>query len=467
MTFRTRLFLMTALLVVAVLTIAVALGWSRILAFEVDRLDDRLCMEAKRLAFPPADEPQRGLEADLLGKLRLASVDQLLFHIESGPGLAVRESANWQAIAPGSVKWSVAPSPPARLDQAPPRAEPQVDFCELGEFDGGERQWRAARFTLPAGRSIVAVDLAATRGELHGALRSALFWVTPVALALIALGAWGLASLTVQPINRLREAMKRVNRNALDERLSDQDADREFAELIAAYNTMLARLEASFLQASRFSADAAHELKTPLTILQGRLEQALNAGEQHTLDLTSMLDEVGRLSAITRKLLLLSQADAGRLAVHPESLDLSDLLHELMADAQMLLQGQRLTCDIAPDLAVAGDALLLRQLFNNLMSNAIRYCVPAGWITISARQTPDQLEIRFANACEPVPTTMRQRFFDRFFRGDAAHSSRIEGSGLGLSLAREIARAHGGELVLEDTAADVVSLCLRLPKIAK
>jgi len=106
----------------------------------------------------------------------------------------------------------------------------------------------------------------------------------------------------MRPVNRLRNAMQGVTRNALDQRLSAQGEDHEFAELIDAYNTMLQRLEASFHQASRFSADAAHELRTPLTILQGRIEQAVNRSDHRVIqsDLVGMLDEVGRMAAITR-----------------------------------------------------------------------------------------------------------------------------------------------------------------------
>ena len=111
-----------------------------------------------------------------------------------------------------------------------------------------------------------------------------------------------------------------------------------------AYNLMLERLDISFQQASRFSADAAHELKTPLTILQGRIERAITQADGRAIqaDLSDMLDEVGRLSAITRKLLLLAQADAGRMALQRTQVDLTELLDALVADAQMLESGHSL-----------------------------------------------------------------------------------------------------------------------------
>ncbi len=501
--FRTRLFVIAGLIVGAVLSAVLVLGWSRILAFEVERLDARLCMEARRLATQPFHgEDIARLEADIVEKLRLTAPEQLMLGFEASAGASNFLSANWRAeLAFDGAHWRVAkgsrppepPDPPeAQPDRRPPQpgdnlpsprpkrsfppgdrppppdgSRPPQAACALAAFNSANppgQQWRAARFSARSGRAIVAVDLAATESELKDALQQALKLVIPLALALTALGAWLLSALTMRPVNRLRDAMKDVTQKALDRRLSGQGEDREFKVLIDAYNTMLARLETSFQQASRFSSDAAHELKTPLTILQGRIEQALNKSQDPALqaELTGLLDEVGRLSAITRKLLLLSQADAGWLALQRAPVDLSGLLDEIAADAQMLLTGQTLTCHIDRALSMQGDVVLLRQMFNNLISNAVRYCRPGGWIKLRARALPGGIEVVFSNATHAVGAEDRARFFDRFYRGDASHNRHIDGNGLGLSLAREIARAHGGELALQTSAPDIVVLRLSL-----
>ena len=214
-----------------------------------------------------------------------------------------------------------------------------------------------------------------------------------------------------------------------------------------------------------FFASVTHELRTPLTILQGRLEDAVNKSDNPAVqaELSALQDEVGRLSGITRKLLLLSQADAGRLALHVGVVDVSGMLAELLIDAEMLLGGQKLSTVIQPHLMTRGDALLLRQLFNNLISNAVRYCAPGGAIAVTARSTSVGTEVTFRNACNPISSESRACFFDRFYRGDASHNRAIEGNGLGLSLAREIARAHGGDLSLQSSAEDEVVMRLLLP----
>ena len=479
--FRTRLFVMAASIVAATLAAVMVVGWSSVLDFEVDRLDSRLCAEARRLANEPShgDDMSR-LEADLLNKLRLVSTRQLLVRFDGADGTPRFQSAHWDpALELEALAWTPAARsggaagdrpgqerPPIPEGDRPQRKRGADEACTVASFRAGGRAWRAARYPVAAGRGFVAADLAATEAELHGAVRRALTIVVPLALGLTALGAWLLASLSMRPLNRLRDAMKGMSQKAMNQRVSARGEDREFTELIDAYNTMLERLEASFRQASRFSADAAHELRTPLTILQGRLEQAMAQAEQPALQaaLADMLEEVGRLATITRRLLLLSQADAGRLALDVTPVDLTELLDGLMADAPMLAGKQKLSSTIGRSLVVPGDAVLLRQLFNNLLSNAVRYNVPNGWIDVVAQEGSGGVEIIFANATVPIAPADRARLFDRFYRGDPAHSRSVDGTGLGLSIAREIARAHRGDLTLEPGAPDEVRLRVWLPR---
>lgn len=504
--FRTRLFVLAGLIVGLALSAVITVGYVRVLAFEVERLDDRLCLEAQRFATQPLEgDGFARLEPDLLAKLRLTQAAQLMIKFEAGssrsqgplsPSVASQtlQSNNWRdALSLDGPQWTPAVfsavgaddsasrptiNPPGLVQgQAQPQAQPPVaqslqkqpqptkrGACSLTTFEAQNQQWRAARFTSSAARGVVAADLAATKAELQSAFKQALEIVVPLALALTALGAWSMSSLTMRPVNRMRAAMAGVTQKALNTRLPTRGEDREFVVLIDAYNTMLARLEQSFQQASRFSSDAAHELKTPLTILQGRIEQALNRSNSTALqvELMGLQDEVGRLVDITRKLLLLSNADAGALKLQRSAIDMSRLLDELASDAQMLLNGQTLECNIERRLFFKGDKVLLQQLMNNLINNAVRYCRPGGKIKLTARALHGGIEIVLANSSRSIDDAERVRFFDRFYRGEASHNRKIEGSGLGLSLSREIALAHGGDLVLKDSAPDVVKLRLTL-----
>jgi heavy metal sensor kinase len=476
MSFRIRLFGITALIVALVLAIVMALSWSGVLRHEVLRLDERLCLEARRMVSMPPTAPQASLEADVADKLHLASAQQLMMAVDRDDGGVGLKSSGWDdslqlrrlewgAVKPSSPGGSgKAPPPPPDDNGAPP--PPPVVSCAFASFSARHSQWRAARADQAPATAIVAADLEATEADLRDALRGLLVWAVPMALAITAVGAWLLSGIAMRPVNRLRDAMTQVTQKALDQRLDDKGEDREFKDMITAFNTMLARLEASFHQASRFSADAAHELKTPLTILQGRIEQALNqsGGEAVELHLAQMLDEVRRLAAITRKLLLLSQADAGKVPLHITRVDLSQMLETMVADAHMLAPDKLLSSDVPRGIVAPVDEQLVQQLFNNLVSNALRYSPPNGRIHVSAADSPSGTGIVFTNSARTISDADRQRFFDRFYRGDASHSREVEGSGLGLSLAREIARAHGGDLTLQPSAADEVRMRVWLPR---
>ena len=329
-------------------------------------------------------------------------------------------------------------------------------------------EWRAARYTTLYASGLLAADLTFIRAGLRDTYKSITLGVAPLALLLTGMGAWLLSLLAMRPVNRLRVNMQAVNQKVLNQRVTLDQEDHEFRSLIDAYNKMLDRLELSFHQASRFSADAAHELRTPLTILQGQIEQALRMsdGQSNQVHLSQMLDETGRLSGITRKLLLLSQADAGHLALMLTPVDISHMLKELLNDAQMLdLQNVTISGDLGDHIAVHADGQLVGQLLNNLCSNAFKYTPPGGWIKAKVRTLPTGVEVLLSNSAAGITLAMRARLFDRFFRGDAAHGRATDGHGLGLSLAREIARAHGGDLTLQDSPLDAVHLRLWLPTV--
>ncbi|MFO1413887.1 MAG: ATP-binding protein [Burkholderiales bacterium] len=483
MAYRTRVVVIAALVVTAVVAATLAFVWSSLRAVEETRLDARLCQEARRLASQDHDdEALRRLDLDVMDKLRVVERSQVLLRLERNGG-SVAQSAAWPAgLALDRLEWKPAPGrragpePPAAEPAPPPRDARGPDAapppgparfsCAVTAFAIGDDRWRGALVAGPAGRGFVGADAAAAADELLVVLKATLRQVVPIALLLAAAGAWLLSAVAARPLQRLQRAMQGVSRKDMSRRLSPRGEDREFQALIGEYNAMLERLQASMEQASRFSADAAHELRTPLTILQGRLEQAIRKSEHRAIqaDLTDMMEELGRLATITRKLLLLSRADAGQLALNRTRVDLAAQLDALAGDARMLAaDGVTVTSHVERGLALAADELLLGQLLNNLVSNAVRYCKPGGWIDIAGRRSGAVVEVVIANACEPIAEAERARLFDRFHRLDPARNRRTEGSGLGLSIAREIARAHGGDLTLEPGAADEVRLRLQLP----
>ena len=330
--------------------------------------------------------------------------------------------------------------------------------------DAGNRHWRFGLATSPLGNLAIGVDLEVVDAEMAD-LRNAYLLATPLTLGFIGLGAWFLSGRALSPIKRLTTTMQGLTAKGLDQRITLGREDQEFRQLIQVFNGMLERLERSFLQASRFAADAAHELKTPLAILQGQIEQAMaqcEAGSPVQSRLTDILDEVQRLATISRKLLLLSLADAGRLRLHVVRFDLSQALEDLVEDAQMLSPELDVSGSIASSLTVDVDPALLRQVLHNLLGNAIKYNLPNGWIRINAARQNDRVEVSVANASTGIPSADHERIFERFYRADPSHNRQIEGVGLGLSLSREIVRAHGGDLTLAKSAEGEVKFVVNL-----
>ncbi|HLZ65350.1 MAG TPA: ATP-binding protein [Aliidongia sp.] len=304
--------------------------------------------------------------------------------------------------------------------------------------------------------------------DLTRAAATAFLLAMPAAMVLLAIGAWLISHRALRPIRRLVDSVEQVTAAGLDHRVPTGRETREIEQLIAAFNAMLERLERSFTQASRFSADAAHELRTPLTILQGEIERALNQAEPGSCLqnlLSDLLDEVRRLEGISRKLLLLASADAGMLAVAVQPFALGEALEEVIEDIQTQGPDLALSLAIEPGLVVAADPGLLRQVLQNLASNALKYNLPRGWTRIEACRRADMVELDMANAAAGIRSTEIGRLFDRFYRVDTARNRRIDGLGLGLSLAREIARAHRGDLVLAEAASDHVRFRLTMPSL--
>lgn len=413
----------------------------------------------------------------------------LLLLIQDGAGNEVYRSAHWSnhldstkfhwQSFPQPSRQEPFPPPPsdappfdARPPDAPPpfgdRPEPPHEHPPVSSLltlnDHGTT-WHIGLASSSRGRVAIAVNVATIQKDM-AVIRNSFLWAMPMALILIGLGAWFISGRALRPVNRLVESVRNVTAQGLHQRVPPIREAREFEALVLGFNAMLERLQASFHQASRFSADAAHELNTPLTILQGQIEHAMNQAEAGSPIQTSLgiiLDEVRRLSSILRKLLLLSKADAGKLRLKLTPFDLSSALLELIEDTQMLAPTLNVTGDIPPHLTIDADEELFRQVLLNLMSNAIKYNIPNGWIHFSVLSSPQQHTLIVANASAGIPIEATHKIFERFYRVDAAHSRQIEGVGLGLSLSREIARAHGGELSLTLQPNHEVQLALVMP----
>jgi signal transduction histidine kinase len=432
------------------------------------------------------------VEGAIAAHMGVRDSNDLLFLVQDTSGTTRYHSSWWTGdFDPNSLPWpkttgSYGPGDRENGVEAAPRipgptntespdpqasdlrpAQPAPATAVMGKSFAG-RHWRIGLATTERSRVLVAVDTAIVNPDMSG-IRNAFLIATPVILVPIAIGSWVFSGRMLRTLRTLTAAARRISAQKLDQRISVPRGDSEFLELIDVFNGMLERLERSFSQARRFSADAAHELQTPLAILQGQLEKRIREAEDGSplqADLKSILDEVQRMSSITRKLLLLSQADAGRLRLHRELFSLSEALSDLMEDARMLAPHLDISGDIQPGLVINADCILLTQVLQNLMSNAIKYNVGDGWIRVSAGVQTAGIEVRICNSSNGIPAAERERVFDRFYRSVSARNKKIEGVGLGLSVSREIARAHGGDIALRAAEDGSVQFSLVLPATA-
>jgi heavy metal sensor kinase len=316
---------------------------------------------------------------------------------------------------------------------------------------------------------VIAADLEPFFAET-GALRDTFLAIFALAMVAIGAGGWFLAQRALKPVNALIAAAESITAQELERRLPEQGSLEEFDRLNRVFNRMLERLDRSFKQATRFSADAAHELKTPLTILQGQLNQALQEappGSPLQQKLGQLLEEVQRLTVIIRRLLLLSLADAGKLKITLAPLALDTFLESIIEDVEILAPELQVKSELSKGIVVQADAALLQQAVQNLVNNAIKYNVPDGQIQFGLFRQDGNVRLTVANTSRGIAEEDRKRVFHRFYRGDPAHSREVDGLGLGLSLAREIARSHHGKLWLAEAPQGWVLFVLELPEASQ
>jgi two-component system, OmpR family, heavy metal sensor histidine kinase CusS len=353
-------------------------------------------------------------------------------------------------------------------DRKPPRD--RADFPSLFQAKLATKRinnniWRVGATHSPRTQIAIAVSLKGIDREMVS-IRNIFLFSIPAVLLFVSGGAWLISRSILYPIGQLTQTVRNVTVQGLDRRVPVGATDVEFVELIFVFNEMLERLERSFKQASRFSGDAAHELKTPLAILRGQLERALHqaeSGSELQQTLSNLLDEVCRLTEITRKLLLLSLADAGRMSLNLVDVNLSVLLAEIAEDMELLAPDLEVKMAIDPNLYIKGDRDLLVQVLQNLVGNAIKYNVPKGWLKLQANCQGKRIVVKIVNSSKDIPVSEADRIFERFHRGDSTQTHKVEGSGLGLSLAREIARTHGGDIQLNAAVLGQTGFTLSLP----
>ncbi|MFF5207702.1 sensor histidine kinase [Streptosporangium sp. NPDC000396] len=292
-------------------------------------------------------------------------------------------------------------------------------------------------------------------------------WVLPVLLAVLfltlltcgAVSTWRTVGRALRPVEAIRSETAEITETGLDRRITVPDTGDEVARLADTMNSTLDRLEHAATNQRQFVSDASHELRSPLTGLRTRLELALSAPEDEPWGETARaaLRDVERLQEVVDDLLELARLDAGALASRVKTIDLGELTAEEIGRRARRVP---ITAELAGDVIVQADPLKMARLLTNLLANAERHADEEVVVKVAAEGKEAVLEV--IDDGEGIEPADRERVFDRFTRLDASRSRDAGGSGLGLSISREIAMAYGGRLYLADSHRGA-RFVLRLP----
>jgi signal transduction histidine kinase len=288
------------------------------------------------------------------------------------------------------------------------------------------------------------------------------------ALLVAILGGWWLMRRSLAPVEALTRAVERTHERNLHEQLPRTGNGDELDRLTQVFNDMTARLNQAFQRIRDFTLHASHELKTPLTVMQGELETA--CGEENLTEsqrelVLSLVDEVQRLAKIVDGLSLLTKADAGQVSLVRELVQMDALVRDAVEDARLLGYSDRIEVSLAESepVTVRGDRHRLRQVLLNLADNAVKYNEPDGTVNVTLRRTGPDVVLTIANTGPGIPAEHLPELFNRFYRGDASHSNAVEGSGLGLSIVQWIVEAHDGRIAIDSKEGGLTTVTVHLP----
>jgi len=432
-------------------SLAVGLSFERHTDRELTRrLHEDIELAARALIVD--DEGRPRLPRNTLGKY----VDE-----EEGGG-------HWLEVWSPSGERLVATGTMQPLGLGPPPTDAPLQVARTLELPTGPVREMTEILRFPGGHFVVraAVSEAGARAQIRRVWRELLFLSAGV-LFLGGLGGGALSRRSLKPLDRMASQARRISAAHLHERLPPQRTA-ELEELRRAFNAALEQLEQSFEQLRRFTADASHELRTPLTALRSVGEVGLQRAtttEQARDVIGSMLEEVDRLGRLADELLTLARAEAGEAKLQKEPVDLSQLVRDVVGHLCVLAEErqQSLEAEAPVPVVARADRTALRQAVVNLVDNAIKYSPEQTCITVATGRRSGAAFIEVRDEGPGLGEEDRRRVFERFYRVDRSRSREIGGTGLGLSLVKWTAEAHGGCIELDTVVGQGSTFRLTLP----
>ncbi len=466
MPLRIRFVLWYGGLFVVILFIVMGLSYAFHVRSHYDSLDHTLITSTDHAANEPIDElgsPRlERIGRDLEVSLRLYDANGTLLETTANAGELPSSSPQAILAAPAKPPFDpIANLVPSVLERPHP-AEGAFGIIS----DGGQR-WRTYVLPLKQGGYLEAlVSLDALDRAVH-ALRIVMTALGLVGLVAAVLGSWAVASRALLPITAVDKTARSIAlSHNFSQRVPLSSRHDELGHLIETLNEMLGSLQAAYYAQQRFVADASHELRAPLTIIQGNLElfaRHKNIPETERQEiLADIQNEAVRLSHLVADLLTLARADSGTTLNH-YPVELDTVLLGAFREAKQLVHGQTLFLDTFEPVQIIGDEDRLKQLLLILLDNAIKYTPPNEQVHVTLRRKTNTAEIVVQDTGIGIPTEALPHIFDRFYRADPARSHDPGGTGLGLSIARWITEQHGGQIAVTSTLGEGTVVSVSLP----
>lgn len=270
-----------------------------------------------------------------------------------------------------------------------------------------------------------------------------------VAFLLIALLGYGVMRRGLKPLWRMAAQAAQIAPNTLSTRLSEQGAPKELQQLTRSFNAMLDRLNEGYQRLTQFSADLAHEIRTPVGALMGQCQVALyqpRSVEEYETLLSNNMDELERISRMVENILFLARAGEAQSALNYGRLDVALELRRVADYFEGLAEERGIALSCAGEGTLKADAMLFQRALSNLVANAVRYADENSRIVLRAERRADAWWVQVINQGPPIAPAQLKKLFDRFYRADPARSAGNHASGLGLSIVRAIMTLHGGEV---------------------
>lgn len=357
----------------------------------------------------------------------------------------------------GEVVDESVPAPPVAVLQAAAAApsDGSALITTVATPEGSSRL--VARRVQLAGTPPGILVLSASLAAYDDTLRNTALFLTVAAgmiTVLAGLSAYWLSGRALRPVGEITALAGEMSERTLDQRIGLDLPDDEIGDLAATVNGMLARLETAFTTLRQFTADAAHELRTPLAVVMTQAEVALQRSRdasEYRATLEVVLAETRRLSTLADRLLTLARADAGALRPHLEVVELADVLEDFVDRWQPVAadRGVHLVTALPPSGDASVDLEMLRRLVDNLVDNALRHAPGGGVVRVTAQVDAATWTLAVEDSGAGVPAELRGRLFERFARADRSRTRGTGGAGLGLALCAVVADLHGGEIRLD------------------